>query len=97
MNESAIRHAADQIISQKQMAVAQQQYLLPYKRLADQGHPEAYQAAKAQFDAAADPRIFQYPNMSQDEKFKMKNSMSPAEQEAFREKVAKLKALGVIK
>jgi hypothetical protein len=96
MNEAAIRHAADQIISQKQMAVAQQQYLLPYKRLADQGHPEAYQAAKAQFDAAADPRIFQYPNMSQDEKFKMKNSMSPAEQEAFREKVAKLKALGVI-
>lgn len=96
MNETAIRHAADQIISQKQMAIAQQKYLLPFKALADQGHPEAYQAAKAQFDAAADPRIFQYPNMSQEEKYKMKNSMSPAEQEAFRAKAAKLKDLGVI-
>lgn len=96
MNETAIRHAADQIISQKQMAVAQQKYLLPFKALADQGHPEVYQAAKAKFDAAADPRVFQYPNMSQEEKVKMKNSMSPAEQAEFRSKVATLKSLGVL-
>lgn len=96
MSVDAIRHAADQIISQKQMAVAQQKFLLPFKALADQGHPESYQAAKAQFDSAADPRIFQYPNMSQEEKVKMKNSMSPSEQADFRAKVAKLKELGVL-
>lgn len=96
MSMGAIREAADQIISQKQMAIAQQKYLLPYKALADQGHPEAYQAAKALFDSSADPRIFQYPHMSQEEKIKMKSSMSPAEQAEFRAKAAKLKELGVL-
>jgi hypothetical protein len=97
MNESAIRHAADQIISQKQLSIAQQQFLLPFKAMADQGHPEIYQAAKAKFDAAADPRILQLPNMAPEEVAKMKASMSPKERADFGEKIRALQSLGVVK
>jgi hypothetical protein len=97
MNEPAIRHAADQIIGQKQMAIAQQQFLLPFKAMADQGHPDMYQAAKAKFDAAADPRILQLPNMAPEDVAKMKASMSPKERIDFGEKIRALQSLGVVK
>lgn len=96
MNETAIRHAADQIISQKQLSVAQQKYLLPFKALADQGHPEVYQAAKAKFDAVADPRILQLPSMSHEEVAKMKAAMSPKERTEFGTKIRTLQSLGII-
>jgi hypothetical protein len=56
----AIQEAADNLIAAQQMNQAKAQILLPHYLA---GNPQQYQAREAAFDAAADPRIFQWKNM----------------------------------
>ena len=95
MSEEAIRQAAHQIIGQKKMALQGLKMFTPLKALSDGGHMEAYNSMMPKYLEAADPRIMQLPNMSEAEKTKMKNAMSPTEQKAFSAKIRALKTFGI--
>ncbi len=91
MTKEAILKAADQVIGQRQLAIARQKFLLPYI-----SNPVMYNHALTEFNSAADPRVLQLPNLSDKEKIDMKKSMSPAEQKAFGEKIRKMQQLGIL-
>ncbi len=92
MTPTAIHKAVNQIIAQQEMALAKQKYLGQY---AD--NPVAYSRALTSFNAIADARVFEYPNMSVKEKEQFKNSLPPAEVEAFGRKLAAARQFGFIK
>lgn len=91
MTKEAIIKAADQVIGQRQLAIARQKFLLPYV-----SNPAGYNAALTEFNSAADPRILQLPSMSDKEKIDMKKAMSPQEQKQFGEKIRKMQQLGIL-
>lgn len=91
MTSEAIEAAADQVIGQRKSILAKQKLLSPLK-----SNPEAYQKTLTEFTQASDPRIFQLEEMPLSEQIKMKTAMSTTEQKEFREKIRKLRALGVL-
>lgn len=99
MTPQAIQHAADQVIAQQQLALKKQEFLQSHIAKAatdptDRG--ASYTKALAQWNEIADPRILQLSSMSQEEKIRMKNSMTPAEQKAFGEKLKMAHKLGIL-
>lgn len=90
MNEGAIRKAADQIIAQKKTGIEKQKFLQPYV-----GDPKQYTAKLTEWNAAADPRIFQLSEMTPKEKGEFVKSLSDKEYSEFKTKVKKLHDLGV--
>lgn len=92
MTPQAIQDAANQVIAQRKLALAKQQYLGHFK-----GDPAQYQQELAAFNAAADPRALQVSEMSDAELSRMKAAMSPAEREDFGRKIRKLQAMGIVK
>jgi hypothetical protein len=91
MTREAIEKAANQVIAQRQLALARQKFLQPFV-----SDPNRYQQAVAEFNQIADPRILQLPSMNLQEKADMKKAMSPQEQRAFGEKVRKMQQLGIL-
>lgn len=96
MSKDAIIAASNQVIAQKKMLLAKQQFMTPFKAMADQGHPEMYNNALNQFNAVADPRVIQFKDMTPQERSAMKSSMTPQEQAAFRTKLDKAQQLGIL-
>lgn len=99
MTPQAIQHAADQVISQQQLALKKQEFLQSHIAKAatdpnDRG--TSYTKALSQWNQVADPRILQLSTMSPEEKIRMKQSMSPAEQKAFGEKLKKAHQMGIL-
>ena len=93
MTEGAIIKAANQVIGQQQLKVARQQYLLPAYQKQD---PNLYNQRLAEFNSVSDPRVFQLPNLSAKEVAEMKSAMSPQEQTAFRDKIVRMKQMGIL-
>jgi hypothetical protein len=94
MTAAAIKDAADQVIGSQQMALAEQKILQPYKL---SNNVAGYQQAQTQFNQAADPRVWQFANMSPQQRATFKAGMSPADQQAFGAKIRTLESLGAIK
>jgi len=92
MTPTAIRKAVNQIIAQQEMALAKQSYLQRYE-----ADPVAYSKALTSFNAIADARVFEYPQMSVKEKAEFKNSLTPAEVEAFGRRLAAARQFGFIR
>ena len=92
MTKDAIIDAANQVIAQRKLALAKQQFLTPIKSLGDEN---AYMGALAKWNANADPRALQVPNMAPADIAKMKAGMSPQEQAEFSQKMRNLHAMGV--
>jgi hypothetical protein len=90
LNEKAILSIADQMIGIDNMKVARQNFLAPV-----QNDAIKYSQKMQQFNAVADPRLFQ--EMSRDEVQKLFNSMSPAARAELTNKVRTAKQLGIIK
>lgn len=95
MTKEAIAQAADQVIGQQKLALARAQFLAPHKAMADQGHPEAYVAARNLFNSVADPRVIQFTSMTPEEKIALKSSMTEKEREEFGAKLGKARKLGI--
>lgn len=93
MTAAAIKDAADQVIGAQQMALSEQKVLQPYKL---SNNVAGYQQAQTQFNQAADPRIWQFANMSPQQRASFKASMSPADQQAFSSKIRILEGMGAI-
>lgn len=93
MTPQAIQAAADQVIAQRQLAIAKQRFLQPFKAL---NSPEAYTKALTAWNEIADPRVLQIKDMSGPELAKMKAAMSAGEQADFRRKIVRMKELGVL-
>lgn len=93
MTETAIKQTADQIIGIQKTNLDRFKVLAPFKALADQGHPELYNAAAQKFNEVADPRIRQFEAMSPEERKQFKNSMSPDQQADFSKKIRAYEAL----
>jgi hypothetical protein len=93
MTAAAIKDAADQVIGAQQMALSEQKILQPYKLSNDVA---GYQQAQTQFNQAADPRIWQFANMSPQQRASFKAGMSPADQKAFSSKIRTLEGMGAI-
>lgn len=94
MTKEAILEAANQVMSQRRMALAKQEFLQPHKAL---NSPDSYGKALTEWNKVADPRIFQWPHMSPEEKRDMKAAMTPKEQQEFRGKVQRAVELGIVK
>lgn len=99
MTPEAIHHAADQVISQQELALKKQQFLQGYVSKAandpsDRGR--AYTQALSQWNQVADPRILQLRNMSPQEKAQMKASMTPGERAAFGMKLRQAEKMGIL-
>jgi len=92
MNPEAIRKAADQVMSIHELSLAKQKYIGQFKN-----DPQTYVQKLADFNAVADPRVFQLKNMSLKEKAEMKSSMTPAEQQQFGEILRKAESMGIVK
>lgn len=92
MTKEAIEDAANQVIAQRKLALAKQQYMNHFK-----GDPEQYSKELSAFNQIADPRALQVNDMSDAELQRMKHSMSAAEQRDFGVKLRKLQALGIVK
>ena len=82
MNEPAVKEAADQVKAQFRLQPLRAQYLEK-----SVGDPLAYAHAVNTFNQYADPRVLQYPDMSEADKNKMVASMSPRERAAFGSKI----------
>lgn len=100
MTPEAIEHAANQVISQQELALKKQQFLQSHASAAannpaDRGR--SYTNALAQWNQVADPRIMQLKNMTPQEKAQMKASMSPEERQAFGAKLRQAEKLGILK
>jgi hypothetical protein len=93
MTTDAIKEAADQVIGAQQMALAEQQVLQPFKL---SNNVPGYQQALSTFNQAADPRIWQFQNMTAQQRVAFKASMSPADQKAFGTKIRTLEGIGAI-
>lgn len=91
MTKEAIQDAANQVIAQRKLALAKQQYMSHFK-----GDPESYTKELAAFNQIADPRILQLPDLSREEKARMKAAMSPSEQREFGQKIRKMQAIGLV-
>jgi hypothetical protein len=100
MTKDAITGTADQLIGQRAASVAKMRYLQPAKNAADAGNRELYQAGLERWSdpqsGLGDPRVHQYSYMSPDEKATFKRSMSPADQAAFRAKLGRASAAGLL-
>ncbi len=94
MTKEAIMEAANQVMSQRQMALAKQDFLRSYKAL---NSPDSYNKALTEWNKVADPRIFQWEHMDAGEKKSMKGSMSAKEQADFRKKIERAVELGIVK
>jgi hypothetical protein len=94
MTKEAIMEAADQVISNHRLALEKQKYLAPIKALND---PGSYNKALGEWNANADPRWFQWAEMSPKERQDMKASLSPTELAEFRRKGQRLMELGILR
>ena len=93
MTPEAIQKAADQVIAQRKLALAKMQYMTPIKSMND---PDTYNKALSQWNQNADPRILQLPDMTPQDKLKMKASMTPSEQKEFGNKIRFMQGIGVL-
>lgn len=91
MTKEAIEAAANQVIAQQKLAIAKQQYLGNFKT-----DPEHYTQKLAEWNSFADPRVLQLPDMSREEKARMKAAMSPTEQRDFGRKIREMQARGLV-
>lgn len=91
MTPEAAEDAANQLVAQRKLALAKQQYLSHFK-----GDPELYTQKLTQFNQIADPRILQLPDMTLEEKARMKAAMSPTEQREFGRKIREMQSLGLV-
>lgn len=94
MTAEAIKDAADQVIGAQRMALSQQQLLQPFKLNNDVA---GYQATLSKFNQAADPRVWQFQSMTPEQRASFKAGMSPADQQAFSNKIRTLEGMGAIK
>lgn len=98
MTPQAIKHAADQVISQQEMALKKQEFLKEHAIKigdpADRGR--SYTQALSQWNQVADPRILQLKYMTPQEKAQMKASMSPQERTDFGLKLHKAEKMGIL-
>jgi hypothetical protein len=94
MTAEAIKDAADQVIGAQKMALSQQQLLQPFKLNNDVA---GYQATLSKFNQAADPRVWQFQDMTPDQRAHFKAGLSPADQKAFSSKIRTLEGMGAIK
>lgn len=94
MTKEAINEAANQVMSQRRMALTKQEFLKSHKALND---PNSYNTALTAWNQVADPRIFQWAHMSTEEKAGMKHSMTQREQAEFRDKIKRAVELGIVK
>lgn len=94
MSADAIKDAADQVIGAQKMALSQQQLLQPFKLNNDVA---GYQATLSKFNQAADPRVWQFQSMTPQQRASFKAGMSPADQQAFSNKIRTLEGMGAIK
>ena len=89
MTKEGLLRVTNQLISFEKMAQARTRFLQPYASNAND-----YTAARQQFDALADPRMFQ--EMSADDVRKMKAGMSEAEQAELTAKIKAARQLGIL-
>lgn len=94
MTKEAIQEAANQVMSQRRMALAKQQFLQPHKAL---NSPDSYSKALTEWNKVADPRIFQWEHMAPEEQAHMKSSMTEKERNEFRSKIKRAIDLGIVK
>jgi hypothetical protein len=92
MNLPAIQEAVANIKGANSMTMARTNIVAPY---GDNRDPVGYSQAARTFDANADPKIFQFMQMSPDQKAAFKAKMSPPEMADFRKRGAALDSLGV--
>jgi hypothetical protein len=89
MTKEGILRVTNQLIGIEKLKQARSNFLQPFAADAAQ-----YQQKASQFNQVADPRLFQEANA--EDVAKMKAAMSPAERQAFGEKVRLARQLGVI-
>ena len=89
MNAGAIREISDQMIGMERLNQAKYNFLKPVAN-----DPVAYQNKLAQFNQVNDFRIFQESTPEQVKK--LKESMSPAEQQKMGEKIKIARQLGIL-
>lgn len=94
MTKEAILEASNQVMSQRRMALAKQDFLRSHKAL---NNPDSYNQALTEWNKVADPRIFQWPHMDDSEKKDMKGSMTEKEQKEFRKKIERAVDLGIVR
>lgn len=94
MTKEAISEAANQVMSQRRMALAKQDFLRSHKAL---NNPDSYNQALTEWNKVADPRIFQWAHMDDKEKQSMKGSMTDKEQKEFRKKIERAVELGIVR
>lgn len=94
MTKEAILEAANQVMSQRRMALAKQDFLRSHKALNNQ---DSYNQALTEWNKVADPRIFQWAHMDDKEKQSMKGSMTEKEQKEFRRKIERSVELGIVR
>ncbi len=93
MSRDAINEAADQIIANQKMTLAEQKYLQPYRQAND---AQGYQTALSSLNNVSDPRIWQFADMSAAQRSAFKASMTPAQQKEFGAKIRAAEHLGVV-
>jgi hypothetical protein len=91
MTKEAITDASNQVIAQRKLALAKQQYMSHFK-----GDPDTYTKELAAFNAIADPRALQLPDMAKEDKQRMLAAMSEGERKDFIAKTRKLQAIGIL-
>lgn len=93
MSKDAISEAADQIISNQKMMLAEQKYLQPYRQAND---AQGYQTALSSLNNVSDPRIWQFADMGAAQRSAFKANMTPAQQKEFGAKIRAAEKLGVV-
>lgn len=89
MNANAIRQISDQMIGMEKLNQAKYKFLAPVAN-----NPQQYQDRLQKFNKVNDFRIFQ--ESSPEEVKKLKESMSPVEQQAMGEKIKLARQLGIL-
>lgn len=94
MTKEAINEATDNLVGAQQMTQAKARLLQPLYNARD---TKAYNDKEMIFDQNADPRIWQFQNMNQQQRQAFKASMTSDEQQQFGKQIRALVGLGVLK
>lgn len=93
MSVPAIQEAVQNLTGQYQLVQAKTSVLQQY---ANNNDPAGYTKAETAFDKAADPRIWQFQNMTPEQRQAFKSKMTPAQQKDFRSRIVTLQGMGAI-
>ncbi|NYS10341.1 hypothetical protein HZT44_19315 [Ralstonia pickettii] len=93
MSAQAISEAVDQVSGQVKANMAMRNYLQQYKL---NGDVQGYTQARQQLEQVADPRAFQYRDMSAQEREAFKKKLTPADRQDLGKKMQALEKMGVL-